>query len=305
MIEYHSIAQLVKAAEEKGLRISDIVLEDQAVLMERPAEDLLQTMRDSLSVMRKSVETGIREGLRSAAGLSGGNGFLMNRYAAGDYPAGLPQAGSPLAGPPLAGAFCAKALTKAIAVAECNASMGKIVAAPTAGSCGILPAAILTMMEERGVTEDQAVMALFTAWALGMVIANEASIAGAEGGCQAECGSAAAMAAGALVELAGGGPSQVAEACAMAIKNQLGLVCDPVAGLVEVPCVKRNAGAVMCAIAAADMALAGIKSVIPADEVIAAMREIGEALPRSLRETAQGGLAATPTGQALKQRIFG
>ncbi|GHV81386.1 L-serine dehydratase, iron-sulfur-dependent subunit alpha [Spirochaetia bacterium] len=297
MLEYHSIAQLVNAAEEQGLRISDIVLQDQAEAMERPAEDLLQTMRNSLSVMRKSVETGIREDLRSAAGLSGGNGFLMNRYANAD--------GVPLSGRPLAGAFCAKALTKAIAVAECNACMGKIVAAPTAGSCGILPAAILTMMEERGASEDQAVMALFTAGALGMVIANEAGIAGAQGGCQAECGSAAAMAAGALVELAGGGPSQVAEACAMAIKNQLGLVCDPVAGLVEVPCVKRNAGAVMCAIAAADMALAGIKSVIPVDEVIAAMREIGEALPPSLRETAQGGLAATPTGQALKQRIFG
>ncbi|GHV73300.1 L-serine dehydratase, iron-sulfur-dependent subunit alpha [Spirochaetia bacterium] len=294
MLEYHSIAQLVNAAEEQGLRISDIVLQDQAEAMERPAEDLLQTMRNSLSVMRKSVETGIREDLRSAAGLSGGNGFLMNRYANTDG-----------AGLPLVGAFCAKALTKAIAVAECNACMGKIVAAPTAGSCGILPAAILTMMEERGAPEDRAVMALFTAGALGMVVANEAGIAGAQGGCQAECGSAAAMAAGALVELAGGGPSQVAEACAMAIKNQLGLVCDPVAGLVEVPCVKRNAGAVMCAIAAADMALAGIKSVIPVDEVITAMREIGEALPQSLRETAQGGLAATPTGQALKQRIFG
>jgi L-serine dehydratase len=148
-------------------------------------------------------------------------------------------------------------------------------------------------------------MALFTAGALGMVIANEASIAGAQGGCQAECGSAAAMAAGALVELADGSPSQVAEACARANKNQLGLVCDPVAGLVEVPCVKRNAGGVMCAIAAADMALAGITSVIPVDEVISAMREIGEALPQSLRETAQGGLAATPTGITLKQRIFG
>ncbi|GHU60794.1 L-serine dehydratase, iron-sulfur-dependent subunit alpha [Spirochaetia bacterium] len=292
MLEYHSIAQLVKAAEDRGMRISDIVLEDQSGSMERSAEDLLQEMRHSLWVMRKSVETGVREDLRSASGLSGGNGFLMNRYTNAE-------------GESLAGAFCAKALTRAIAVAECNASMGKIVAAPTAGSCGILPAAILTMMEERGADEDHAVMALFTAGALGMVIANEASIAGAQGGCQAECGSAAAMAAGALVELAGGGPSQVAEACAMAIKNQLGLVCDPVAGLVEAPCVKRNAGAVMCAIAAADMALAGIKSVIPVDEVIGAMREIGEALPQGLRETAQGGLAATPTGIALKQRIFG
>jgi L-serine dehydratase len=153
--------------------------------------------------------------------------------------------------------------------------------------------------------EEKLVMALFTAGAFGLVIVREASIAGADGGCQAECGSAAALAAAALVELRGGGPGQAADACAMALKNQLGLVCDPVAGLVEVPCVKRNAGGVMCAIAAADMALAGIKSVIPVDEVISAMREVGDALPASLKETAQGGLAVTPTGLALKRKIFG
>jgi L-serine dehydratase len=173
----------------------------------------------------------------------------------------------------LSGPFCAKALTRAIAIAECNAAMGKIVAAPTAGSCGILPAAVLTILEERCIDERHAVMSLFTAGALGMVIANEACIAGAQGGCQAECGSAAAIAAAALVELAGGSPSMSANACAIALKNQLGRVCDPVAGLVEVPCVKRNAGGVMCAIGAADMALAGITSKIPVDEVIAAMRK--------------------------------
>ncbi|MBQ8647177.1 MAG: L-serine ammonia-lyase, iron-sulfur-dependent, subunit alpha, partial [Oscillospiraceae bacterium] len=140
---------------------------------------------------------------------------------------------------------------------------------------------------------------------IGMVLAQQASISGAEGGCQAECGSAAAMAAAALVELSGGTPDMVANAVAMAIKNQLGLVCDPVAGLVEVPCIKRNAGGVMCAITAADMALAGIRSVIPVDEVISAMREVGESLPCALRETAQGGLAATPTGVALAEKIFG
>jgi L-serine dehydratase len=206
---------------------------------------------------------------------------------------------------PISGDFCAMAIARAIAIAECNASMGKIVAAPTAGSCGILPAAILTMMETYGVDEKKAVMSLFTAGAMGMVIANEASIAGAEGGCQAECGSAAGMAAGALVEMRGGSPAMAAEACAMAIKNQLGLTCDPVAGLVEVPCVKRNAGGVMIAVTAADMALAGINSLSPVEEVIAVMRETGEALPTSLQETAQGGLATSPTGLALKQKIFG
>ena len=233
---------------------------------------------------------GAVENLHSTSGLTGGDGFRMTRYAERS---------------PLSGSFCARAIARSLAVAEYNAAMGKIVAAHTAGSCGILPAAILTVIDEREVPEDAAVMALFTAGALGLVIANEASIAGAEGGCQAECGSAAAIAAGALVEISGGSPRMVAEACAIAVKNQLGLVCDPVAGLVEVPCVKRNAGGIMCAVTAADMALAGIKSVIPVDEVIGAMRKIGEALPASLKETAQGGLAATPTGLALKKKIFG
>jgi len=292
MLNYHFVSVLVQAAGEQGRNISDIVLEDQAEVMGRPAEALYQEMANNLEIMRRSAEAGAREDLRSASGLSGGDGFRMARRAQET-------------GASLSGVFCAKALAKAIAIAECNAAMGKIVAAPTAGSCGILPAAVLAMLEERGIDERKAVMSLFTAGAIGMVIANEASIAGAEGGCQAECGSAAAITAAALVELAGGSPSMAAEACAIALKNQLGLVCDPVAGLVEVPCVKRNAGGVMCAIGAADMALAGITSRIPADEVIAAMREIGEALPGSLRETAQGGLAATPTGLALKQRIFG
>lgn len=289
-MEYHSIAKLAKQAAESGKRISDIVLADQAELMELPAEVIFKTMKDHLGVMRLSAENGTREDLRSTSGLTGGDGFRMTRYAEGS---------------PLSGSFCARAIAKAIAIAEYNAAMGKIVAAPTAGSCGILPAAVLTMMAERGVPEEAAVMALFTAGALGLVIANEASISGAEGGCQAECGSAAAIAAGALVELSGGNPLMVAEACAIAIKNQLGLVCDPVAGLVEVPCVKRNAGGIMCALAATEMALAGIKSVIPVDEVIGAMREVGEALAVSLKETAQGGLAATATGFALKKKIFG
>jgi L-serine dehydratase len=290
MLEYHSIARLAKQAADAGKRISDLVLADQAELMELPPEKVFRIMKDNLEVMRRSAEKGAEEGLRSTSGLTGGDGFRMARYAGGS---------------PLSGALCAGAIARAIAVAEYNAAMGKIVAAPTAGSCGILPAAILAMTDERGAPEDAAVMALFTAGALGLVIANEASIAGAEGGCQAECGGAAAMAAGALVELSGGDPLMVAEACAIAVKNQLGLVCDPVAGLVEVPCVKRNAGGIMCALAAADMALAGIKSVIPVDEVIGAMREVGEALPASLKETAQGGLALTPTGLALKKRIFG
>ncbi|MDR3275687.1 MAG: L-serine ammonia-lyase, iron-sulfur-dependent, subunit alpha [Treponema sp.] len=290
LVEYHSIAALVKQAEAEGRLISALVLEDQAAALEQRPEELVRKMRETLEVMRRAAEKGAVQELRSTSGLSGGDGFRMAAYAEGN---------------PLSGAFCAQAIVRALAIAEYNAAMGKIVAAPTAGSCGILPAAVLTMMDQRGLGEDAAVMALFTAGAFGMVIAKEASIAGAEGGCQAECGSAAAISAAALVELSGGSPAMAAEACAMALKNQLGLVCDPVAGLVESPCIKRNAGGVMCAIGAAEMALAGIRSLIPVDEVIAAMAEVGRSLPESLRETSRGGLAATPTALALKQKLFG
>ena len=182
--------------------------------------------------------------------------------------------------------------------------MGRVVAAPTAGSCGILPAAVLTM-QEKGCSEHDCVMALFTASAVGMVITTSASVAGAQGGCQAECGSAAAMAAAAIVELAGGTPRQAADAVAMALKNILGLVCDPVAGLVEIPCIKRNASGVAGAFVAAELALAGIESAIPADEVIVAMKKVGDAMSPALKETAEGGLAATPTARRLYEQVFG
>ena len=290
MLEYHSIALLVKQAIEQGVAISTLIIADQAEVMGKSPEELFYIMKRNLDIMRESAQKGMAQGIRSTSGLTGGDGWRMNEYVRN--------------GAPLSGAFCASAIAQAIAIAEYNAAMGKIVAAPTAGSCGILPAAILTMIEH-GANEKSAVMALFTAGAFGMVIMNEASIVGAEGGCQAECGSAAALAAAALVEMAGGAPDIVAHAAAIALKNQLGLVCDPVAGLVEVPCIKRNAAAIMCAISSADMALAGVKSVIPVDEVISAMREIGETIPQTLRETGTGGLATTPTGLALRQKILG
>ncbi len=290
MLDYSSVAQLADEAQFRGQSIGRLVLEDQARQMGKTPETLMAVMDSQLQVMEQAAKQGERQDIRSQSGLTGGDGWRMARYA---------QKASPLGG-----AFCAQAMATALAVAECNAAMGKIVASPTAGSCGILPGAVLTMMAQRGSSREQACLALMAAGGVGMVIARQASISGAEGGCQAECGSAAAMAAAALVELQGGTPQMASHAVAMAIKNQLGLVCDPVAGLVEVPCVKRNAGGVMCAIAAADMALAGIGSVIPVDEVIAAMREVGESLPCALRETAQGGLAATPTAQELTRKIF-
>jgi len=192
-----------------------------------------------------------------------------------------------------------------MAVAEVNATMGRIVACPTAGSCGIVPGVLKKIQEIDNLSDEQIAVALMTCAGFGMVIAHRASVSGAVGGCQAECGAASAMAAAAAVELRGGTPEQAGEACAMVIKNVMGLVCDPVAGLVEVPCAKRNALGASLAMVMADMALADVKSVIPVDEVITAMGAVGRSLPESLRETARGGLAVTPTGLALNKKIFG
>ncbi|MDD2956012.1 MAG: L-serine ammonia-lyase, iron-sulfur-dependent, subunit alpha [Oscillospiraceae bacterium] len=289
MIFYRSVAELARQAGEKN--ISDLVLAQQAAQLERPAEDIYREMAESFTVMKQSVSDGVAKDIRSASGLSGGNAWKMQRALEG--------------GLTLCGPIFASALVKALAVSELNACMGRIVAAPTAGSCGILPAAVLSLMEARDIPEEKAVMSLFTAAGVGMVIANNASVSGAEGGCQAECGSASAMAAAALVEMCGGTPDMVCHSVAIALKNVLGLVCDPVAGLVEAPCVKRNASGVANAFTAAELALAGIESVIPVDEVILAMKRVGDAMPSSLKETAEGGLAATPTAAALRRKIFG
>ncbi len=291
MLTYESVDELVKAAESNGETISALVLRDQAESMDRSEHSVYEKMERDFAVMRSAVDEGMKRDLRSMSGLTGGEGYRMGEYS---------RRGEALCGSLLSGA-----MTRALAVAGCNASMGRIVAAPTAGSCGILPGCLLSLCDERDVPERAAVMAMFTAGAFGLVMAKKASIAGAQGGCQAECGSAAAMAAAALVELMGGTPAQCADACAIAIASQLGLVCDPVAGLVEIPCIKRNASGVAIAFASADMALAGVAPKIPADECIDAMREVGDLLPPSLKETALGGLAATPTGIRLRKQVFG
>lgn len=290
MFEYKSISELVNAASSAGRTISEVVLADQAEQLCISPDALFERMDARLSVMEDSVKAGMNPALRSTSGLTGGDASRMWDYAASGG---------------ICGGFTSRAMARALAVSENNAAMGKIVAAPTAGSCGILPGAVVSLLDEGRCSREAAVMSLFTAGAFGMVIAQNASIAGAEGGCQAECGSAAAMAAAALVELMGGAPQQCAHACAMAIKNQLGLVCDPVAGLVEIPCIKRNVSGVAIAFSSAEMALAGIESKIPADECIGAMREVGCSIPSALRETAKGGLAATPTGERLREQVFG
>ena len=290
-MEYKSIEELVETAERDGCRISDAVLADQAEYMEKSVWELLDLMAVRLGVMEDAIDKSQNPDLKSTSGLTGGDAYHMMQHFG-------EQEG-------LMGGFLDRAVARGMGVAEYNASMGKIVAAPTAGSCGIMPGCLVSMLREKGADRQDVLMSMFTAAAVGMVINYRASLAGATGGCQAECGSAAAMTAAALTELMGGTPAQCANAVAIALKNQLGLVCDPVAGLVEIPCIKRNAQGVVTAFCAADMALAGIPSYIPADEVIAAMKSVGNALPESLKETAGGGLAATPTGQKLKAQVFG
>ena len=291
MFKYQSIMELVNAAEQANEKISTLVLKDHAESMGRSELEIYEKMELDFMVMRGSIEEGLNKNLKSMSGLTGGEGYLMNEYAG--------------KGKSLCGDFTSKAMARALAVAGCNAAMGRIVATPTAGSCGILPGCLISMCDEKGMPEKDVIMSMFTAGAFGIVIASRASIAGASGGCQAECGSAAAMTAAALTEIMGGTPMQCADACAIAIANQLGLVCDPVAGLVEIPCIKRNAGGVVIALSSADMALAGVSPKIPVDECLDAMKEVGDALPASLKETAGGGLAATPTGRKLREQGFG
>ncbi len=290
-MKYDSLAELVAAAEAENMTLSAYVLKDQAAIAEKTEEELFKNMERALQVMKESVEDGLDPVKRSASGLTGGDAFKMNEAV---------KNGRNICGP-----FFGKAMVKALAVSQTNACMGRIVASPTAGSCGILPSALLTLAEERNIPDKDLVMALFTASAVGIVIATNASVAGAAGGCQAECGAASAMAAAAMVELCGGTPKQCEHACAIALKNILGLVCDPVAGLVEIPCIKRNAGGVGNAMVAAELALAGIESHIPADEVIVAMKKVGDTMSPALKETAEGGLACTPTGKKLCEKVFG
>lgn len=290
MIRFSRIRDLIALAEKEQQPLSYCICQYEAERSQSTIQQVRQQMLANLLVMKEAVAAGLTGQERSASGLSGGDARrLLDRLQDRTMLCGQ-QAGR-------AGAY-------ALAVSEVNAAMGRIVACPTAGSCGIIPGALLAAAEALQASDDTLVDALFTSAGIGMVIAEHASISGAQGGCQAECGSAAAMAAGAVVELAGGTPEQIGHALAFALKSTLGLVCDPVAGLVEVPCVKRNAFGALQALMAADMALAGIKSVIPADEVIDAMYQIGQAIPVSLRETSGGGLAKTPTAQAIEERLY-
>ncbi|KKK39757.1 serine dehydratase [Mesobacillus campisalis] len=287
---FRNVAELVSLAEQKQVKIAEIMIQQEVEVTGLSREDIIAKMDNNLQVMEQAVERGL-QGVKSQTGLTGGDAVLLQNYI---------KSGKALSGPLLL-----DAVSKAMATNEVNAAMGVICATPTAGSAGVVPGTLFAVKEQLNPTRQDMIEYLFTAAAFGFVIANNATVAGAAGGCQAEVGSAAGMAAASIVEMAGGTPKQAAEAMAISLKNMLGLVCDPVAGLVEVPCVKRNAMGASNALTAADMALAGITSRIPADEVIAAMYAIGQTMPSSLRETGEGGLAATPTGRRLEAEIFG
>lgn len=287
---FKSVKELIEMCEAQDKKIHEIMLEQEMEMTGLSEADVYAHMDKNLQTMENALDEGLA-GVTSTTGLTGGDAVLIKEYLK--------------TGKSLSGATLLDAVSKAVATNEVNAAMGKICATPTAGSAGVVPGVLFGLKPRLEPTRKDMLNFLLTSGAFGFVVANNASISGAAGGCQAEVGSAAAMAAGATVELAGGSPQQSAEAFAICLKNMLGLVCDPVAGLVEVPCVKRNAAGASNAIVSADMALAGVTSRIPTDEVIEAMYKIGQTMPSALRETGRGGLAGTPTGQRLKQEIFG
>ncbi|HEX4685051.1 MAG TPA: L-serine ammonia-lyase, iron-sulfur-dependent, subunit alpha [Gemmatimonadaceae bacterium] len=280
---YKSLAAAVRDATARGMPLSRLALETEAEDQGRPVADIRAALGRALSVMKGAVEQGLTGNMKSASGLVGGDAAKLVHGPKG----------------PLAETPFRDILARALAVQEVNAAMGVIVAAPTAGGAGVLPAVITGIAQANGFDDDKLVDALATAGLIGAVVAERASLSGAEGGCQAETGAAAGMAAGAGTEMMGGSPEQVSHAVALAQQGTLGLVCDPLGGLVELPCVFRNATGAAIALAAIEMAMAGITFAIPADEVIDTMGDIGREMDVRYRETAGGGLAATPTGRRL------
>ncbi|MEH7097670.1 L-serine ammonia-lyase, iron-sulfur-dependent, subunit alpha [Neobacillus vireti] len=289
-MEIQSMRELIDACERVQKSIGDMMLMMEVKRSGKDQETIIGMMEDRLLKMKEAVESGIKDSSAAPSGLSGGDAVKMNDYIS--------------QGKFLSGNYISNAMAFSLATSENNARMGVIVATPTAGAAGILPGVLFSLHKNDGTPFKDLVMGLFTASMLGYVIANRSFISGAAGGCQAEVGSATAMAAGTIVELRGGTPQQAVNATAIAMKSLLGLVCDPVAGLVEVPCIKRNVIGTSIAFSAADMSLAGIESRIPCDEVIEAMYRVGKEMPRTLRETALGGLATTETGKQVKERLF-
>lgn len=282
------LKEITDSVQKSGKEFWRVVMESDMQERNVSEEESFETMRSMYRAMEEA-DSFYDAKLRSASGLAGGDGDRLESLRR--------------KGRSLMGDFLSEAVEKAVKMGESNACMKRIVAAPTAGSCGVIPAVLLTYREQKKASEEQMVKALFVAAGIGEVLAVSASIAGAEGGCQAEIGSASAMAAGALSYLEGGGAEEITHAAALALKSMLGLTCDPVAGLVEVPCIKRNAAGAVNAVSASHMAAAGLRSAIPPDEVIDSMRRIGRQIPACLRETGQEGLAVTPTAKEVAKRL--
>ncbi|KKQ71797.1 MAG: L-serine dehydratase, iron-sulfur-dependent subunit alpha, L-serine dehydratase [Candidatus Peregrinibacteria bacterium GW2011_GWC2_39_14] len=287
---FHTGAELLRLAEKYKMPISEIALNYEQGVSEKTEKEVIAKMKRNLDVMREAVKSGLRLNKKSFSGMSGGNAGKMLKYAGSKSKKITSKA-------------LLKAMAYAIACGETNAQMGRIVAFPTAGASGVIPAAVLSVSEELKLSDEKIMKGLFTASAIGLIIAENATLAGAYGGCQAEIGSASAMAAAAITEMRGGTPKQCLDAASLSLKNMLGLTCDPIAGLVEVPCVKRNAMGVTNAFSGSEIALAGIESFVTFDDVVEAMKTTGEMMPSALRETALGGLALTPTGCRIRAKI--
>lgn len=283
---YNKATEIYDIYKQTGKEIWEIALMKDEENIGVSPEDMLEKMSVTLNVMKESAYKGLEEAVISLSGITGGNAIKVNHFRDDS----------------VSGSVITRAMAMALSVSEVNASMGRIVAAPTAGASGIIPGVLFTMQEKYNYTDKELIKALITAGVIGEIIAQNASISGAEGGCQAECGSASSMGAAAICYLRGYSPEIMFAASAFAIKNILGLVCDPVCGLVEYPCNLRNASGVVNAIISADLAMAGVDCLIPLDETIDSMRQVGASMPEALRETAMGGVAATPTAQKLEER---
>lgn len=283
--------ELLEICAKNNWSLADFAINYEIANNKVSREDVIENMRKVLEVMKESVVVGVEKEIICLSGLTGGNAYKVGKYL---------EKGNTLCGDTIV-----KAIARAMSCSELNATMGKIVACPTAGSCGILPAVITTVGEKLNLTDEQMIEGLLVSSAVGMIIGQNATFAGAEGGCQAECGAASAMASATTVFLMGGTNEMCLNAAAIVIKNVLGLVCDPVAGVVEIPCVKRNFAGAVSALSTADLVMAGVVSYIPFDEVVETMFKVGKALPESLRETAEGGLAITKTGLEFKKKVFG
>ncbi len=288
---YRKMNDLLRLANNQGTPLWVPVVKNECQLSSMTEEEVFIKMERRYEIMRQSATRALTRGLATAGGLIEGMAEQHQAYSAKEQS--------------LSGEFINRVMARALSASEVNASMGKICAAPTAGACGVLPAVLMSVEERLGLSRRTVLEGLITASGVGAVIMLNATVSGAEGGCQAECGAAAAMAAAAAVQMAGGSNQAALNAVSIALMNCMGLVCDPVAGLVQIPCAQRNASQAVNAVISAELALGGMACVIPADEAIEAMYRVGKMLPNQLKETAQGGIAVTPSGKAVYNKVFG